>query len=109
MSAVRMSINKVLLYRGRSNWIFLLWHASNNPRKEMISEDLRGNRFWCQSAVPILMGDFAKFKILECSTIGQQMNWIEPRVPTTFVILFLYVIGVNEYKSNGPEMIYKFV
>ena len=33
MSAVRMSINKVLLYRGRSDWIFLLWHASNNQRK----------------------------------------------------------------------------
>ena len=45
------------------------------------------------------MGDFAKFKILECSTIGQQMNWIEPCVPTTFVILFLYAIGVNEFKQ----------
>ena len=49
--------------------------------------------------VPIPMGDFAKFKILECSTIGQQMNWIESSVPTTFVILFLYVIGVNEFKT----------
>ena len=49
--------------------------------------------------VPIPMGDFAKFKILECSAIGQQMNWIELGVPTTFVILFLYVIGVNEFKT----------
>ena len=51
------------------------------------------------------MGDFAKFKILECSAIGWQMNWIETCIPTTFVILFLYVIGVNEYESNGPESI----
>ena len=49
--------------------------------------------------VPIPMGDFAKFKILECSAISQQMNWIEPSVPTTFIILFLYVIGVNELKT----------
>ena len=49
--------------------------------------------------VPIQMRDFAKFKILECSAIGQQMNWIEPCVPTTFEILFLYVIGVNEFKT----------
>ena len=47
----------------------------------------------------IPMSDFAKFKILECSAIGQQMNWIEPCVPTTFEILFLYVIGVNEFKA----------
>ena len=39
--------------------------------------------------VPIPMRDFAKLKISECSAIGQQMNWIEPRVPTTFEILFL--------------------
>ena len=39
--------------------------------------------------VPIPMRDFAKLKILECSAIGQQMNWIEPCVPTTFEILFL--------------------
>ena len=45
------------------------------------------------------MGDFAKFKILECGAIGRQMNWIEPCVPTIFVILFLYVIGVNEFKT----------
>ena len=48
--------------------------------------------------VPIPMGDFAKFKILECSTIGQQMNWIEPCVPTTFV-KFFFAVGVNEFKQ----------
>ena len=36
------------------------------------------------------MRDFAKLKILECSAIGQQMNWIEPCVPTTFEILFFF-------------------
>ena len=40
--------------------------------------------------VPIPMRDFAKLKILECSAIGQQMNWIEPCVPTTFEI-FVFV------------------
>ena len=39
--------------------------------------------------VPTPMRDFTKLKILECSAIGQQMNWIEPCVPTTFEILFL--------------------
>ena len=39
--------------------------------------------------VPIPMRDCAKLKILECSAIGQQMNWIEPCVPTTVEILFL--------------------
>ena len=48
--------------------------------------------------VPIPMGDFAKFKILECSAIGQQMNWIEPCVPTTFVKNFS-AVGVNEFKQ----------
>ena len=42
--------------------------------------------------VPIPMRDFAKFKILECSAIGQQINWIELWVPTTFEIFLLYVI-----------------
>ena len=45
------------------------------------------------------MGHLAKIKILECSAIGRQMNWMERCVPTTFVILFLYVIGVNEFKT----------
>ena len=36
----------------------------------------------------IPMRDFTKLKILECSAIVQQMNWIEPCVPTTFEILF---------------------
>ena len=43
--------------------------------------------------VPIPMRDFAKLKILECSAIGQQMNWIEPCVPTTFEILFCKLFG----------------
>ena len=60
---------------------------------------LENNRVSANLTVPIPMGDFAKFKILECSTIGQQMNWIEPCVPTTFVILFLYATGVNEFKT----------
>ena len=60
---------------------------------------LENNRVGANLTVPILMGDFAKFKILECSAIGWQMNWIEPCVPTTFVILFLYAIGVNKFKT----------
>ena len=77
---------------------FLLWHTSNNPRKQKVSE-IGNNRMGANLTVPIPMGNFAKFKILECSAIGQQMNWIEPCVPTSFVILFLYVIGVNEFKT----------
>ena len=46
------------------------------------------NRMGANLTVPIPMGDFAKFKILECSTLGWQMQWREPCVPTTFVILF---------------------
>ena len=38
--------------------------------------------------VPIPMRDFAKLKILECSAIGQQNDWIETCAPTTFEILF---------------------
>ena len=59
--------------------------------------------------IPIPMRDFAKFKILECSTIGQQMNWIEPCAATTFEILFLYVIGVNEFKTMVPKWLYNLV
>ena len=81
---------------------FPLWHASNNPRKQEVSE-IGNNRMGANLTIPIPMSDFAKFKILECSVIGQQMNWIEPSVPTTFEILFWYVIGVN-----GPEMIVQF-
>ena len=43
--------------------------------------------------VPIPMRDLAKLKILECSAIGQQMNWIEPCVPITFEILFCKLLG----------------
>ena len=65
-----------------------MWHVSNNPRKQEVSE-IRDNRMGANLTIPIPMRDFAKLKILECSTIGQQMNWIEPCVPTTFEILFL--------------------
>ena len=65
-----------------------MWHISNNPRNQKVSE-IRENRMGANLTVPIPMRDFAKLKILECSTIGQQMNWIEPCVPTTFEILFL--------------------
>ena len=64
-----------------------MWHVSNNSRKQEVSE-IRGNRMGANLTVPIPMRDFAKLKILECSAIGQQMNWIEPCVPTTFEILF---------------------
>ena len=67
---------------------FLMWHASNNPRKQEVSE-IRDNRMGANLTIPIPMRDFTKLKILECSTIDQQMNWIEPCVPTTFEILFL--------------------
>ena len=59
--------------------------------------------------VPIPMRDFAKLEILECSTVDQQMNWIEPCVPTTFEILFLYVIGVNEFKTMVLKWLYNSV
>ena len=50
---------------------------------------LEVNRTGANLTIPIPMRDFAKLKILECSAIGQQMNWIEPCVPTTFEISFL--------------------
>ena len=65
-----------------------MWHISNNPRKQEVS-GIRRNRMGANLTVPIPMRDFTKLKILECSAIGQQMNWIEPCVPTTFEILFL--------------------
>ena len=77
---------------------FLMWHTSNNPRKQEVSE-IGDNRMGANLTVPIQMSDFTKFKILECSAICQQMNWIEPCVPTTFEFLFLYVIGINEFKT----------
>ena len=83
-----------LVEQGEIQLDFLLWHANNNPRKQKVSE-IGNNRMGANLTVPIPMGDLAKFKILECSTIGWQMNWIEPSVPTTFVILFSYIIGVN--------------
>ena len=50
-----------------------MWHASYNPRKQKVSE-IGNNRMGANLTVPIPMGDFAKFKILECSAIGRQMN-----------------------------------
>ena len=65
--------------------------------------------------IPIPVRDFAKFKILECSAIGQQVNWIEPRVPTTFEILiffFVFLFFVCYWgqwgHNNGPEMVVLF-
>ena len=77
---------------------FLLWHASNNPRKQEVSE-IGDNTVGANLTVPIPMNDFAKFKILECSAIGWQMNWIEPCVPTTFEILFCMLLGSMSSKQ----------
>ena len=49
--------------------------------------------------VPIPMSDFAKFKILECSAIGQQMNCIGPCVPTTFEFFFCMLLGSMSQKQ----------
>ena len=46
-----------------------MWHTSNNPRKQEVSE-IRGNRIGANLIVHIPMRDFAKLKILEHSTIG---------------------------------------
>ena len=69
-----------------------MWHISNNLRKQEVSE-IREDRMGANLTVPIPMRDFAKLKILECSAIGQQMNCIEPCVPTTFGILFVSYWG----------------
>ena len=84
--------------RERSNWIFYCGMLATIQESRR-SLKLENNRMGANLTIPIPMDDFAKFKILECSTIGQQLNWIEPCVPTTFVILFLYAIGVNEFKT----------
>ena len=68
-----------------------MWHASNNPRKQEVSE-IRDNRMGATLIVSIPMRDLAKLKILKCSAIGQQMNWIEPCVPTTFGFLFFCML-----------------
>ena len=85
-----------------------MWHTSNNPRKQEVSE-IRDNRMGANLTIPIPMRDFAKLKILECSAIGQQNDWIEPCVPTTFEILFLYVIEVNEFKTMVLKWLYNLV
>ena len=48
-----------------------MWHVSNNPRKQEVSE-IRTNRMGANLTVPIPMRDFAKLIILECGAIGQQ-------------------------------------
>ena len=75
-----------------------MWHVSNNPRKQEVSE-IKGNRIGANLIVLIPMRDFAKLKILECSAIGQQMNWIEPCVPTTFEICFCKLLGSISLKQ----------
>ena len=75
-----------------------MWHASNNPRKQEVSE-IRGNRMGANLTIPIPMRDFAKLKILECSTIGRQSNWIESGVPTTFEFCFGMLFGSMSSKQ----------
>ena len=53
---------------------------------------LENNRAGANLTVLISMGDFTKFKILECIAIGWQMSWIELCVPTTFVIFFFFFV-----------------
>ena len=69
--------------------------------------EIGDNRMGANLTIPIPMRDFAKFKILECSAIGQQMNWIEPCVPTTFEILFCMLLG-SMSSNNGPAMVVQF-
>ena len=48
---------------------FLLWHASNNLRKQKVSE-IGNNRMGANLTVPTPMGHLAKIKILEYGAIG---------------------------------------
>ena len=66
---------------------FLLWHASNNPRKQKVSE-IRNNRMGANLTVPIPMGHLAKIKILEYGAIDWSFRWVVPCVPTTLWNLF---------------------
>ena len=59
---------------------FLLWHTSNNPRKQKVSEN---NRMGAILTVPTPMGHLAKIKILEYGATGQSCRWVGPCVPTT--------------------------
>ena len=60
--------------------------------------------------VPIPVRDFPKLKILECITVDQQMNWIEPCVLTTFETLFFFFVSYwgQCVQNNGPEMVVRF-
>ena len=55
---------------------------------------LEKKRMGVNLTMPIPMRDFAKLKILECSAIGQQINCIEPCVPTTFGIFVCKLLGL---------------
>ena len=48
---------------------FLLWHPSNNPRKQKVSE-IGNNRLGANLTLPTPMGHLAKIKILEYGAIG---------------------------------------
>ena len=48
---------------------FLLWHTSNNPRKQNVSE-MGNNRMGLNLTVPTPMGHLGKIKILEYGAIG---------------------------------------
>ena len=48
---------------------FLLWHASNNPRKQKVSE-IGNNGMGANLTVPTPMGHLAKIKILEYGAIS---------------------------------------
>ena len=48
---------------------FLLWHTSNNLRKQKVSE-IGKNRMGANLTVPTPMGHFTKIKILEYGAIG---------------------------------------
>ena len=71
MSAVRMNIDKVLLYRGRSDWIFYCGTLATIQEKQKVSE-IENNRMDANLTVPTPMGHLAKIKILEYGTIGWQ-------------------------------------
>ena len=68
MGAVKISVSETCRTE-RDPTGFLMWHISNNPRKQEVSE-IRGNRIGVSLIVPIPMRDFTKLKILECSTTG---------------------------------------
>ena len=71
MSAVRTSIDKVLLYRWRSDWFFYCGMLATIQERQKVSE-IENNRIGANLTVPTPMGHLAKIKILEYGTIGWQ-------------------------------------